>query len=80
MKKTLNRKLTREKAKSFLESLAGNYRTFSGFEDFARQYKGEHKSYLTRVVGYLRKANQGSNRIYGLGDSEIEQILDATFL
>lgn len=70
--------LKKEEARKFLEEIAQNYTTFSRFEEFVKNYKGENKVYLQRVIRYLRKTNQGANRIYGLGNSEIERILDAT--
>jgi hypothetical protein len=72
-------KLSREEARRFLEEEALNYRTFSGFEERVGGYKGKNGKYLGVVVEYLRKRNSsGRDRIFGLGESEIEQILDAT--
>ena len=72
--------INREEAKKFLEEVAvPNYRTLIGFDDFVNNYGGENKEYLLKVASYLQKKNsRGDTRILGLGDSEIEAILEET--
>jgi hypothetical protein len=42
-------------------------------------YEGPFKEYLSEVLEYLRKRNSGgSSRIFGIGNSEIEDILNNT--
>ena len=81
MGKTLDRKIniSRDDAKKFLKEIASDYRTLSDFEKWAANYEGPFKNYLLEVVEYLIKQSRKEHRIYRLGDSEIEEILNATF-
>jgi hypothetical protein len=83
MKSLSNNDLKREKARIFLrKEVAPNYKTFSNFEEYVRDYKGPFEEYLSEVsevLEYLRKRNSGgSSRIFGIGNSEIEDILNNT--
>lgn len=71
--------LKREDARTFLKEVGSpHYKTLAGFETWAKGYAGGNKAYLSRVVACLQEMNSGGSRVFGLGDSEIEQILDKT--
>ncbi len=80
MGKSLKQEVAREEAKRFLEDVvAPNYRTMSDFESWAGKYNGEFGDYLFKVVEYISKRNRGGlSRIFGIGDIEINDILNAT--
>lgn len=70
--------LTVEAAKNFLYNISPKCKTLANFEEFVDKYDGKHKSYLKKVLNFVMKSTKGGNRFFGLGDSEIEDIVKAT--
>ena len=67
----------REEARKFLEGLDPKY-TLDRFETFVENYNGPFKNYLPEVVKCIKKMNETGPRVFDLGESEIESILDKT--
>lgn len=70
---------TIEEAIRVVKSVRPEYYTFSNLETNIREYKGKYKSFLLKFLRKMQEENRGANRIFSLGDSEIEKIIDLAF-
>lgn len=57
-------------------ALVYNSRCMSGFEEWAENYTGPYKKFVTSVLRDITSRNSGSRRVYGIDDALIKELLN----